>query len=74
MRDHHAVMRGIIEEVGAEPTDDSAEHALEDKGYYDGMIAYGEKIASLTDDYWEREYMSKEPAKKSGEKKEASAS
>lgn len=77
MRDHHAVMRGIIEEVGAEPTDDPAEHALEDKGYYDGMVAYGEKIASLTEEYWEREYNNgtqKPAGKKTNEKKEVSAS
>ncbi len=59
MKDHHATIRSIIDEVGAEPTDDSAEEALGDKEYYKGMVKYGEDIAELTRNVWDEEYLGK---------------
>ena len=59
MRDHHAEMRGIIEEVGAEPIDDPAEEALTDKGYYDGIVQYGKDIDNLTRKKWDEHYLKK---------------
>lgn len=68
MKDHHAEIRGIIEEVGAEPIDDSAEEALHDRGYYEGMVRYGKEIESFTRDVWEKEYLGKK--KKKGERED----
>jgi MoaA/NifB/PqqE/SkfB family radical SAM enzyme len=73
MKDHHAEVRAIIDEVGAEPTDDPAEEALGDKAYYEGMVEYGKEIAGLTQKVWDEEYLGKNGStakKKEGVKSE----
>jgi MoaA/NifB/PqqE/SkfB family radical SAM enzyme len=57
MKDHHAVIRGIIDEVGAEPTDDPAEDALSDQEYYERMVQYGKDVDALTREIWDQDYL-----------------
>lgn len=59
MRDHHADIRVIIDEVGAEPTDDPAEDALSDKEYYEAMVRFGEELEAKTGEKWAKEYLGK---------------
>jgi hypothetical protein len=40
--------------------DKAAAEALEDEGYYEGMVEYGKEVARLTDPIWEREYVGPE--------------
>ncbi len=61
LRDHHQVIREIIDDVGAVPTNPSAVAALEDDEYYRGMVEYGRRIDQLTREKWETEYLG-EPA------------
>ena len=60
MRDHYRVIRGIIDHHQAHPIDEAAATALTDKGYYEGMLDYGERVRGLTRDIWEKEYLSPE--------------
>lgn len=60
IRDHHAVARGIITAEQAQPIDSEAGEALRDDDYYDGMVAYGKRVAELTDEIWERDYIGPE--------------
>ncbi|TFG59971.1 MAG: radical SAM protein [Spirochaetales bacterium] len=64
MRDHHKMMRGIIDEVNAQPADENADEALEDREYYNGMVAYGEAIKEATREHWETEYLGKKKTRK----------
>ncbi|MGQ9632604.1 MAG: radical SAM protein [bacterium] len=64
IRDHHAVMRDLIDRFGARPTDGAAEEALKDADYYRGLVEYGEKIEELTSSVWEEEYLRPERAPK----------
>jgi MoaA/NifB/PqqE/SkfB family radical SAM enzyme len=57
IRDHYAVMRKLIEDCGASPTDENAEEALKDEEYQRGLTAYGEEIEKLTGDIWKKEYL-----------------
>jgi len=57
IRDHHKDMREIIEQSKANPVDEPAKHALEDKEYYRGMCLYDERISDITDRIWEKEFL-----------------
>jgi len=60
IRDHHKDMREIIDECKANPVDEPAKHALEDKEYYRGMCLYDERIDAITDKTWEKEFLKTE--------------
>jgi len=60
IRDHYGVMRGIVEHHKAHPIDESADAALNDKQYYEGMVDYGEQVRELTRDIWEKDYLDPE--------------
>jgi len=57
IRDHHGELRAILEETGAKPADESAETALEDREYYEGMVKYGREVEEMTKLIWEKEYL-----------------
>ncbi|MFA0783661.1 radical SAM/SPASM domain-containing protein [Fervidibacter sacchari] len=57
MRDHHKVMRELIDRYKPEPEDESAAAALQDEEYYRGMLAYNEAVRKVLDPVWEREYL-----------------
>jgi len=60
IRDHHRVMRGMVEHNKAHPTDEVAAAALTDNNYYEGLVGYGERVRELTQEIWEREYLGPE--------------
>ncbi len=57
IRDHYKVARNIIDMFNAQPEDESAKQALEDKEYYNGMIEYDLKLKKLFDPYWKEIYL-----------------
>jgi MoaA/NifB/PqqE/SkfB family radical SAM enzyme len=61
LRDHHEVIRDIIADVGAHPTNESAEIALQDDLYRKGMVEYGRRIQELTNDKWRRDFLHTDP-------------
>lgn len=60
IRDHHLTAYEIITKHQAQPIDSEAAAALKDKGYHQGLAAYGNKAAELTEDIWEKEYIGPE--------------
>ena len=56
IRDHHHVMRQLVLESGARAGHASAEEALRDPAYADGMARYDREVAEALDPIWEREY------------------
>jgi MoaA/NifB/PqqE/SkfB family radical SAM enzyme len=62
MRDHHATLRRILERYPAEPEDENVALALQDPGYYAGMVAYDEEFQKLSGEVWRREYLGLEVA------------
>jgi MoaA/NifB/PqqE/SkfB family radical SAM enzyme len=60
IRDHHADMREIIDEIGAKPLDDYAAQALEDPEYYKGMCAYNNAFDEISKDRWDEDYLQPE--------------
>ncbi len=58
MRDHHRIMRELIDRYQPEPEDESAADALRDEDYYRGMVAYEEALKRVLDPVWEQEYLS----------------
>lgn len=59
-KDHHRVAHEAVKRFGAYPLDKAGAEALEDEGYYEGMVAYGKEVARLTDPIWERDYIGPE--------------
>jgi len=57
IRDHHRVMRGIVEHHKAHPIDKSAASALTDNSYYKGLVGYGDRVRELTRETWKKEYL-----------------
>ena len=60
IRDHHRVMRGIVDHHKAHPIDEAAATALTDKKYYEGLVGYGDRVRELTRETWEKEYLGPE--------------
>lgn len=58
IRDHHREGRAFIDRYHPEPEDESAAEALRDPSYYEGMIAYDERLQELFDPVWQQEYLS----------------
>jgi len=63
IRDNHRAFRKALQEGGARPVDANAEAAIKDRGYYEGMVAYGDKVKELTNPIWEKEYVGPEREK-----------
>lgn len=59
IRDHYANFRKNIITGDAKGEDKEADAILEDKGYYENMLAYDEKLRNLTEEIWEKEYIAK---------------
>jgi MoaA/NifB/PqqE/SkfB family radical SAM enzyme len=57
LRDHHDVMRGLIDRYRPEPEDEMAAQALIDSHYYEGMMAYNEETHQMLDSLWEETYL-----------------
>ena len=60
IRDNHREFRKALEEGCARPVDADAGKALRDRGYYEGMVAYGCEVKELTNPIWENEYIDPE--------------
>lgn len=60
IRDHYRLANDAIKRFGAKPADEAAEETLEDEGYCQAMICYGQKVGKLTDDFWEGKYITPE--------------
>lgn len=56
IRDHHATFRAMLERHPAKPIDADALAALEDPAYTAGMTAFGEELATLTEQTWRTRY------------------
>jgi len=61
-RDHYGRAREIAIDCRAHPTDRDAAEALQDEGYRERMVAYGERVAKLFDGIWDRNYIGPERA------------
>ncbi len=57
IRDHFKEAYSRVLQFKAKPMDDNAAQALDDKGYHQRMIAYGEYSKILTQPNWEAEFM-----------------
>jgi len=61
VRDHFQVMQALVSNSGAQTSEEQAGRAmLEDDDFRQGLIAYGTRVAELTNDIWEREYLEPE--------------
>jgi hypothetical protein len=60
IRDHHRHFHQIVKEHHARPINEEAKEALEAHDFVEGMSAYGEKVAELTDEIWDKEYLEPE--------------
>lgn len=70
IRDHHRHFYQILKEHHARPINKEAEEALESHDFVEGLTTYGEKVAELTDEIWDKEYI--EPEKRNSMKKASS--
>ncbi len=59
VRDHYNEAFVRVNEFGARPMDENAEHALNDQDYRKRMTEYGQNAKSLTQKHWESEFMGK---------------
>lgn len=62
IKDHFDVMYELIRRTQAQPADEAAAQALQDRGYYEWLVQYGKKVKLITDEIWQKEYL--EPEKK----------
>jgi MoaA/NifB/PqqE/SkfB family radical SAM enzyme len=60
IRDHHDDFRRLLIQHEPDPSDSSAEEALMDPDYEQGMVAYGAAYQELSGEVWERQYLRKE--------------
>ncbi len=67
IRDHYAFAYNAIRKTGAQPMDEPAAAALDDKQYREGLIDYGHQVAKLTNPVWDREFIEPERREKRGE-------
>jgi len=54
IRDNHREFRETLREGGGSPVDVNARRASKDKGYYEGMVTYGDEVKELTNPIWEK--------------------
>lgn len=57
IRDHYDTFRGWVARHGPQPEDEAARRAMKDEAYYERMVAYGRRLAALTQRVWEEEYL-----------------
>ncbi len=57
IRDHHKVGRELIDKYHAVPEDEAAADAIRDKEYYEGLLAYDEKLREVFDPIWKEMYL-----------------
>jgi MoaA/NifB/PqqE/SkfB family radical SAM enzyme len=57
IRDHYDTFRGWVARHHPQPEDEAAGKALTDEAYYERMVAYGRRLAALTQPVWEEEYL-----------------
>ena len=69
IRDHHWDMRKIIDETNANPADENAADALEDKAYYQGMCDFGHAMDDISRDMWEKEFLGRTAETESPQRK-----
>jgi MoaA/NifB/PqqE/SkfB family radical SAM enzyme len=60
IRDHHRNFYDIVKEHDAKPINPEAAEALKAKDFIEGLCQYGKKVAELTDDIWDKEYIEPE--------------
>ncbi len=60
IRDHHRHFYQIVREHKAKPINPEAEEALKSENFVEGLCQYGKRVAELTDDIWDREYLEPE--------------
>ncbi len=58
MRDHNADLRKMISKHEPDPLDPNAAAAIQDADYAKGMDAYDEAYEKITDELWEKNYVS----------------
>jgi predicted heme/steroid binding protein len=63
IRDHHKKAHEHFLNTAAKPAYSSAEIALHDPEYYQGMIEYDTKVAELLDPIWKKLYLEKQEEK-----------
>jgi MoaA/NifB/PqqE/SkfB family radical SAM enzyme len=57
IRDHHDGFRRLLNEHEPDPSDSSAEEALMDPEYEQGMVAYGAAYQELSGEVWKKRYL-----------------
>jgi MoaA/NifB/PqqE/SkfB family radical SAM enzyme len=65
IRDHHDEFRRLLREHEPDPSDSSAEEALMDPEYEQGMVAYGAAYQELSGEVWRKQYLRAEEAGRS---------
>ncbi len=60
IRDHHFMFHNWVKNFRARPVNVEAEEALKDRSYFEGLANYGKKVAELTDEIWDKEYIEPE--------------
>lgn len=56
IRDHHADFMEILRRHAPRPTDEDARAALEDAGYHEGLVRFGQELDRLTGPVWRERY------------------
>jgi MoaA/NifB/PqqE/SkfB family radical SAM enzyme len=57
MRDHYGTLREWVADIGAEPEDEAARHALANAGFCEQMTRLGREHAPCCQEIWEAEYL-----------------
>ncbi len=57
MRDHYGELYELLKKHRPRPIDENASEALTDPEYYQGLVEYARKVASLLDPIWEENYL-----------------
>ncbi len=57
IRDHFEVLEEAVSQSNAQPINEEAAIAMQDRGYREGMVRYGKEIRDLTDPIWAEEYL-----------------
>ena len=59
IRDHHKTFLENVRACNVLPEDQEAKEAMEDEGYHQELINFGEKLKEIEDPYWFKEYIIK---------------
>ena len=57
IRDHYPLFRKWLESYHPDPEDEAAGEAMADEHYYERLMAYGDRLAELSQGIWERDYL-----------------